>query len=299
MATIKQKSNDDWRNKRSQEQIALGGLPLNAEWRLRQLTEGRHLFTSFLSVNELAVTGSIGIRPLGQVLGSSAFHVGWQPQPYFDSMELTVLSQAHNRVRHLALSRLQQEAEALGARAVIGVRLEEHSGIEGTTLLEISASGTAVTWPEAHPPISPFLCAVSGQELRALRQSGYWPVGLALGTCVYYQIGSRNTTWATGNTLLSGTARANQELWDYTQGFSQARELALQRQAQDAASVRAEGVVGTTIHKTLHTHEVELEINEQKVQRRDLLVHFSVLGTAIAPFADHLPPIYPVLPIGS
>lgn len=299
MATIKQKSNDDWRNKRSQEQITMGGLPLNAEWRLRQLVEGRHLFTSFFSVNELALTTSVGIRPLGQVTGSSSYHVGWTPQPYISSMELTALSQAHNKARRLALTRLQQEAEMLGARAVLGVRLAARSDIEGSPLLEINATGTAVDWHDARPPATPFLCGLSGQEFRALRQGGYRPVGLALGTCVYYQIGSQNTTAATQGGLLSSAARVNQELSDYTNGLYQARHTAVKHLEEEAWYVQAEGVIGVNMEKTLKIQEVELEIYERKVQRRDLIVQVSLLGTAIAPFADHAPPVFPVLPLGA
>jgi uncharacterized protein YbjQ (UPF0145 family) len=298
LATIKQKSNDDWRAKRSQEQLALGGLPLNAEWRLRRLTESRHLSTSFFSVNELALTASVGVRPLGQVIGSSSFHVGIRPQPYLSSMELTALSQVQNQVRRLALSRLLQEAQALGARAVLGVRLETRTGIGGNALLEISASGTAVDWHEARPPLDPILCGLSGQDFCTLRQSGYRPVGLVLGTCVYYQIGSANTTWATGNALLSGTARMNQELTDYTEGFYQARHRAVGHLEDETWYAQAEGVVGLTMEKTLETREVELEIYERKVRRRDLIVSICLLGTAIAPFADRTPPVFAVMPLG-
>jgi uncharacterized protein YbjQ (UPF0145 family) len=299
MAIIKQKSNDDWRSKRSQEQLALGGLPLNAEFRMRRLTENKRLATSFFSVNELALTSSLGIRPLGQVIGSSSFHVGVRPQPYLTSMELTQLTQVQNQVRRLALTRMQQEAEALGARAVLGIRLQTHSKIGGDSLLEISASGTAVDWHEPRPPLNPVLCGLSGQDFCTLRQGGYRPVGLALGTCVYYQIGSANTTWATGNAILNGTARANQELTDYTEGFYQARHRAVGHLEEDAWYAKAEGVVGLTLEKTLETREVELEIYERKVQRRELIVSICLLGTAIAPFADRTPPVFAVMPLGT
>lgn len=300
MATIKQKSNDDWRNKRSQEQLAQGALPLNAAWRLKQLAENKKLFSSFLSVGELGLLNSIGLRPIGQVLGSSAFQVGWQMKPYFGSTELTMLTEAHNQVRRLAMARLRLEAEQMGAKAVVGIRLTEQAGIGGNSLLEISASGTAMTWQDTAPPAPPVLCCVSGQELWAMRQAGYWPVGLALGSCVYYQMASLNTTWATrGGGLLNFSAMMNQELTDYTMGFGEARETALERLSEDARMIRAEGVVGTTIEKSIHVNEVEIDNGSQKIQRRDLIIHFSALGTAIAPFTDRTPHVYPVLPLGA
>jgi uncharacterized protein YbjQ (UPF0145 family) len=298
MALIKQKSNDEWRAKRSQEQLAQGGLPLNAEFRLRRLTESRRLFTSFLSVNELALTASVGVQPLGQVIGSSSFHVGWQNQPYMTSTEMTVLSEAHNRVRRLALSRLQQEAKLLGARAVLGIRLDVQSDIGGHSLLEVSASGTAVTWHDTRPPSLPVLSAVTGQEFSALCRVGYRPVGLAVGASVFYQIGSRQTQQATQNGLFNGAARMNQELTDYTDAFSRTRRRAIHRLEGDAECMKAEGVVGIQVAHRLEVREVEFEYNERKIKRRDLVVYCTAIGTAISSFTDHTPPVFAVMPLG-
>ncbi len=102
----------------------VGGLPLNAEWRLRNLREGRKYFTCNLSASEFALARAERIAPLGQVTGSCCYHSGWQLKPIGSSMELTVLSQAHNHAWFLALSRLLAEAAALGAHGIVGVRLE-------------------------------------------------------------------------------------------------------------------------------------------------------------------------------
>jgi hypothetical protein len=42
---------------------------------------------------------------------------------------------------------------------------------------------------------------------------------------------------------------------------------------------------------------VELEIYEQKIQRRDLIIHIVMLGTAVASISEHVPPIFPVMPL--
>lgn len=296
MAIIKQQSNDEWRSKRSQEQIALGGLPLNAEWRLRRLREGR-TFSSGFSVNELALVTSIGVQPLGQVTGTSVMHVGWLPAPVAESMELRALSQAHNQARRSALARLQMEAHALGARGVLGVRLDAKPTLGGETLIEVTATGTAVGWPGEPPPLLPFLCGLSGQDTCALYAGGYFPVGVVFGTCVYYQVGSNATLWATQNGLLNPSARSNQELPDYTDGFSQARHGAVLHMEGEAYTLQAGGVVGVTIHKTLQTREVEVGPEERKRPRRDLLVQFSILGTGIKAIADTDPSIHAVVPL--
>lgn len=297
MAFVKQQSNDEWRSKRSQEQIALGGLPLNAEWRLRKLREGR-LFSSGFSVNELALVTSLGVSPLGQVTGSSIYQVGWLPAPVGESMELRALSQAHTQARRWALLRLQMEAQALGARGVLGVSLDVKPSLGGDSMIEVTAIGTAVGWRGDDPlPDYPFLCGLSGQETSALYAGGYFPVGVVFGSCVYYQVGSLTTLWATQNGLFSDNARFNQELPDFTDGFTQARHAAVRAMEDDAKSLNAGGIVGVAIYKTLRTREVEIEMGESKRARRDLLIEFSIHGTAIIANADTCAPIHAVVPL--
>ena len=297
MAFFKPESRDEWRRKRSQEQLALGGLPLNAEHRLRRLTENRRLFTSAFSINEFALMASVRIQPLGQVTGSSAFHVGWQPVPVYSSTELATLTQAQNQVRRLALVRMQKEAERLGAHGVIGVRLTGKTQGWGKNLLEITAIGTAVRWPDAGPPGFPFACALSGQELWALGEAGHIPVGVALGTCVYYQIASPETTQLMQGGLFNGAARVNQEIRDYAQGFYEARLHAMTRMEEDAACHHADGIIGVEIGHTLEEREVEIEVNERKQRRRDCIVTFTALGTAIRSFPSNPWSVQSVMPL--
>ena len=90
----------------SLEALQRGGLPLRAQRRLSEMSRNE-LFTSDLSVNEFALAHSIGLRPLGQVMGSSIYHVGWQQSPGTwagwqaagVSQELTTLSEAWNTAR--------------------------------------------------------------------------------------------------------------------------------------------------------------------------------------------------------
>jgi uncharacterized protein YbjQ (UPF0145 family) len=299
MALFKGKSNDDWRNKRSQEQLLLGGLPLNAEWRLRVLRENKRLFTSNLSVNEFVMTRAEGIVPLGQVTGNCCYHVGWQPSAVHTSMELTTISQAHNEAWRLTLARLQMEAKALGADGVVGVRLAAKPSVWNDKMLECNAQGTAVRWKGAAPAVLPFVSALSGQEFWALLNAGYRPVGVAYGTCVFQQVTTRVTRLATGSGLLNGSARVNQELREYTFGFYEARRRAVEYMEETAAQVFAHGIVGVKIEKQITRREVEVEPyeDEKKTKREDLIIRFFVLGTAIAQIADFQPAIHAVLPL--
>ena len=262
--------------RQDQERLAQGRLPLGAELRLTELRKNGTFFTSSLSVNEFALTVSEGVRPLGQVMGSTIYHVGWQYTPMYSSTELVVLSHAQYHARLLALSRLQQEAKLLGAHGVIGVRLERKTYDWGENLLEFAARGTAVALPDVPVPEHPFVCALSGQEYYALRRGGFAPVGFAFGTCTYYHVSSYATQWANQGGFFGG-GMINQELTDYTQAVYTARHAAMSRLADEASRVAAEGVVGVTIEDNIRTHEVE--VNNQ--QRRDLIVEFTALGTAI------------------
>ncbi len=285
---------EDERRKRSEQQIARGGLPLDAERRLAGLKrEGKPgFFTSSLSVNEFVLAASEGVRPLGQVMGSSVYHVGWQYTPIYTSGELTMLTHAHTEARRLSLGRLQQEAQLLGAHGVVGVRLERRSYDWGDNLLEFMAVGTAVVLDGQPQPPIPFVSALSGQEWYALHQAGYQPVGFAYGTCVYYLVASYATQWATQN---SGWATnfGNMELTDYTQAVYKARHAAQTRLTLEAARVGADGVVGVSIEPWLRTYEVE--VNSQT--RRDLVVHFTAFGTAIAARDSSSAPIDYTLPL--
>lgn len=253
-----------------QDRLSRGSLPLKAEMRLKELGQNPRFFTSNLSVNELALAGAEGVRPLGQVMGSTVYHVGWQYTPMYASSELITLSHAQTHARHLALSRLQQEAKLLGAHGVIGVRLERKSYDWGANLIEFAASGTAVALSDRAAPEDPFVCALSGQEFYALRRGGFFPVGFAFGTCTYYHVATY------GNQMVS-QSWGNVELTDYSEAIYHTRHAAMTRLEKEAVRVYAEGVVGVTIDKYINTYEVEA--NGQS--RRDLIVEFTALGTAI------------------
>ena len=276
-----------------------GGLPLNAEWRLRTLRENKRLFTSSLSVNEFVLTRAERIAPLGQVTGNCSYHVGWQPSAVYASMELTVVSRAHNEAWRLALSRLQAEAKTLGAHGVVGVTLTAKPSAWDDRMLEVSAVGTAICWQDAPVTSAPFVSALSGQEFWALLSAGYRPVGVAYGTCVYQQVTTNATKWITGSRLLNSAARVNLELREYTFGFDDSRRIAVRYMEEEAARLGAGGIVGVKTEKQISIREVEVELyeDERKQKRKDLFVRFFVLGTAIAPFMEYQPVIHPVMPL--
>jgi uncharacterized protein YbjQ (UPF0145 family) len=70
---------------------------------------------------------------MGQTLGSMGQNV-----------ELPNFTQALYEARELAMTRMQDEAEALGASGIVGVRLEEKSHMWGSHTIEFLSLGTAV-----------------------------------------------------------------------------------------------------------------------------------------------------------
>src|SRR6476620_10505429 len=102
------------------------GIPQDALRRLAEMRPGQRtaLFTSDLSVNEFLLVREAGFRPLGLVLGSSIYHVGFQFGRWNKNQELEVLSQAMYHARELAMTRMEVEADQLGADGIVGVRLD-------------------------------------------------------------------------------------------------------------------------------------------------------------------------------
>ncbi|HEY0716550.1 MAG TPA: heavy metal-binding domain-containing protein, partial [Streptosporangiaceae bacterium] len=99
--------------------------PQAAESRLAHTAgaEQGGVFTSDLSVSEYVLLGEAGFEPLGFVVGSSIYHVGMQVGRWSQNQELQVLSQAMYNARELAMSRMQAEADHLGADGIVGVEL--------------------------------------------------------------------------------------------------------------------------------------------------------------------------------
>src|SRR5438309_5602455 len=122
-------------------------LPRGAAQRLRAMRgtgDRPTFFTSDLSVDEFLLIEQAGFDVLGLVLGSSIYHVGFQWQRWSVSQELPILTHAMYEARELAMTRMEEEADLLGADGVAGVRLvfTQYAMDEG--VLEIQAIGTAI-----------------------------------------------------------------------------------------------------------------------------------------------------------
>jgi uncharacterized protein YbjQ (UPF0145 family) len=251
------------------------GIPEDAMRRLAEMKPGQPgaLFTSDLSVNEFLLVREAGFRPLGLVLGSSIYHVGLQVGRWSQNMELDTLSQAMYQARELAMTRMEAEADALGADGVVGVRLDIEFKEFGNDLAEFISVGTAVkadsgsSWRNNRG--QPFTSDLSGQDFWTLVQAGYAPLGMVMGSCVYHIAHQRAFR------AISNVGR-NVEIPQYTEALYDARELAMSRMQAEAEQLHAEGIVGVQLLSLPHRwggHTTE----------------FFAIGTAVRPLrADHV-----------
>ena len=170
------------------------GVPDDAMRRLAEMRPGQptSLFTSDLSVNEFLLVREAGFRPLGLVLGSSIYHVGIQMGRWSKNQELDMLSQAMYHARELAMTRMEAEADALGADGIVGVRLEIEFKEFGSDLAEFIADRHRGQGRRARTPTpdgsagattsnQPFTSDLSGQDFWTLIQAGYAPLGMVDG----------------------------------------------------------------------------------------------------------------------
>src|ERR1700729_4601212 len=122
------------------------GVPEDALKRLAEMRPGSAgaLFTSDLSVNEFLLVKEAGFHPVGFVMGSSIYHTGIQTRKWSQSQELTKLTEAMYNARELAMTRMEEEADELGADGVVGVRLDIGRYEWGADMAEFIAIGTAI-----------------------------------------------------------------------------------------------------------------------------------------------------------
>jgi uncharacterized protein YbjQ (UPF0145 family) len=238
---------------------SLAGIPDSGLERIERMKQevARGFFTSDLSVNEFLLVKQSGFEPLGLVLGSSIYHIGYQQASWNQNQEMGVLTQAMYHARELAMTRMEEEADALGADGVVGVRLDIGRYEWGADLAEFIAVGTAVrhSGGELHraPNGRPFTSDMSGQDFATLLRAGYRPAGLVMGNCVYHvaRQGMLQSLKQVGR---------NVEMVNFTQALYEARELAMERMQKDADELQSEGIVGARIIERSHgwgSHVIE------------------------------------------
>ena len=118
--------------------------------------------------------------------------------------------------------------EAGGLPPTAAARLEENARRQGT-------------------PDHIFTSNLSPSELLLTEECGYEPLGQVMGCCVYH-VGWQGLAAGWGS--YSGWTRMSQELGVLTQAYVDARNLCFGRLEQEAAILRADGVVGVRFERT-------------------------------------------------
>jgi uncharacterized protein YbjQ (UPF0145 family) len=265
-------------------------LPAHARERL-QRTRADHLFTSDLSVNEFLLIKEVGFEPIGLVMGSSIYQIRPSVTDPEHSGELASLTEALYAARGNAMTRLEEEAEALAADGVVGVRLALNLHPWGEHVAEFVAIGTAVRHGQGAPFRNrrgrPFTSNLSGQDFWTLLRSGFRPVGFVLGNCVYYvapeELGFRVTN-------------RNQELLEYTHALYDARERATLRLQVEAEELEAAGVVGVTFEEQQHTWQSRVATKGRR-SSSGRMIELLMMGTAVVAGDQDRPVPVPALVI--
>jgi uncharacterized protein YbjQ (UPF0145 family) len=253
-------------------------LPPHAKERLKGLRSAANatgVFTSDFSVNEFLLVRKAGFEPIGLCVGTCVYHVGIQYGSWNKNQELDVLSKAMYHARELALTRMRAEASAMGADGIVGVKLTIKRLEWDEHLLEFIALGTGVVHGAGHKGFlahdgGPFTSDLSGQDFWSLLHSGYRPVEMVMGSCVYH-VAHRGML-----ANLSSIGR-NVELENFTSAMYEAREIAVERMQAEASAARAEGVVGVDIHEGSHSWQTHV-------------IEFFAIGTAVLPLDQEIAP---------
>jgi len=270
------------REQQSLARVEAGGIPLQAEQRLRELAGGQRSFTSDLSVADFALCHQAGVQPLAQVMGSSIYQVGYQASPWTGMsvgggflVELDTLSSAWNDVRSRALARLAQETALAGGDAVIGVDLRVGRYDWAESAIEYALVGTAVRHASARKAAAraPVITELSVADYVKLAQASVEPLGIVAWSSVFFAAASYAMQMLGGGL---GFTR-NQEMPEFTQAVYSARESVVARMTAQAERLGASGVIAVHIE-----HSIErASLGGGRSERGGMLVSFHATGTAI------------------
>jgi uncharacterized protein YbjQ (UPF0145 family) len=252
-------------------------LPDSAKARLARF-DANGLRTSLLPVAGAVGVESVGLTPIGEVMGCIVQYVGWVGganygygggmMNSYGSVSYKPYVDALYHGYDTALGRMETEARAMGADGVIGVALTVSP--LGENNQEFVALGTAVRARSTVRPKSLFTAALAGQDVAKLMHAGWVPSRIAIGIAVE----SRYLDWQSASQM--SMMAGNTEVSGYTELVSRTRAHARDRFAKHARSARADGAT---------VSGMSLRSWHQEVNNTQLLcAEASVFGTTIARF---------------
>ena len=143
-------------------------LPHFVTKRLNDASQGKLPWIATMTPVELALTRSHRIRPVAMVSGTCWYHYGYS------------WTNGHVTGWHTALKRMQQEAVAAGANAIVDVRMRKID-MELDSSMDFTVLGTAVRIEGMPANPEPVVSTVSALEFARLLEAGIVPVGIAIG----------------------------------------------------------------------------------------------------------------------
>lgn len=245
-----ERRSNDWANA-----LQSGALPEFVLQRMAQTAQGRLPWTSTAAPAELLALRSHGVQPLGIVMGNC-----W----YQYSRSWT---DGHYEGWHKALDRLHKEAVALGANAVVDVRLKTRYGEHND--MDYAVFGTAVRVRGLQPSAKPVVSTVSALEFVRLLENGMVPEGIAIGAH-YDTYGARIRTLSR---RVKGPFR-NFEMTQLSTFLDGVRRSAIHSLQRDGARMGASVLA--------HTHASQLQCLSNDNAYQSFLYRHIVIGTAVS-----------------
>ncbi len=234
-----------------QDALEAGDLPKKAKARLARTLSKELPWMSTYSAPDFYLTEHLKLEQVAQVSGACYFHAATDSQGHIfldSSLDASNLVRAYYRAKDDALTRLLQEAHALGAHAVLNARYKFNR--EGT-IVSFIILGTAVRFPHIKPPTTPLVSPLSGEATYKLLDKGWIPVGIALGYHWHCMPVGFSTKYGIGQSWY------NQEFTGVSQKLMESRDFALRKMRQDATQTHAvDGLVGVKVDYSVEETEI-------------------------------------------
>jgi uncharacterized protein YbjQ (UPF0145 family) len=201
-------------------------------------------FTTACSGQDFYCQIDSGYEPRHFVIGNVAYALGVGRSVLGTMRQLTArgevkeFSDMYNHTRHLALDRLEREAQEKGANAVVDIMTRIMPF--GVGVREMLMVGTASHCAALGSLDRPATSELTGEELWNLTHMGYAPVRLVLGTSVY-SLGLAGGIASLFQSLSRG------EIDSVTRLVYEARENCLAHIRKEAEVLQADGVIGIKV----------------------------------------------------
>lgn len=233
-------------------------------------------FSSAADAQQLYCQIDAGFKPIQFVFGNIAYSIGIGGNiggalRSLRRGEVPQYTKIFDQTRHLALTRIINEAKKVGANSVVGIQTTISPLLGSQEMMMIgTASHHDALAAYAHEPVT---SDMTSEEMWNMVNLGYMPLRLVMGVSVY-ALGITSGIRAALQTIGGG------EVQGLTEILYEAREKALEHIEQEAERYGADEVVGV------------------KTRVYDLgggLVEFMAIGTAVKKFAN-VSTVTPALP---